>query len=145
VAVRCPALHDLLSGYGEIAELHTRNTIELWQEIRDVSFFDDTSQVWRLSVTPSEGVAVASRLGGLQYYLDWAGGLVWLAMTPEDDAGCQRIRGAINGGHATLMRASGDVRASVPVFQPQPDGLEALMKRVRAGFDPHGILNPGRV
>ncbi len=64
VDVRCPALQDLLSGYGDIRELHTSNTVALWQEIRDASFFDDTHQIWRLSVTPSQGITVASELTG---------------------------------------------------------------------------------
>jgi glycolate oxidase FAD binding subunit len=28
---------------------------------------------------------------------------------------------------------------------PQPGGLAALHKRVKEGFDPHGVLGPGRM
>ncbi|HEY9081242.1 glycolate oxidase subunit GlcE [Magnetovibrio sp.] len=145
VEVRCKALRELLSPYGAIEELHTANTASLWSEIRDVSFFADDRQLWRLSVAPTDGPAIVAQLPG-EHFFDWAGGLLWLAIDATDTANADQVRGAlINGGHATLMRASEDVRARVPVFQPQADGVAQLMKRVRAGFDPHNILNPGRM
>ena len=49
------------------------------------------------------------------------------------------------GGHATLVRAPASVRASVDVFEPEAAGLAALSKRVKEGFDPKGVLNPGRM
>ncbi len=49
------------------------------------------------------------------------------------------------GGHATLIRAPAAARAAVDVFQPQEAGVAALSKRVKDGFDPKGILNPGRM
>jgi glycolate oxidase FAD binding subunit len=57
------------------------------------------------------------------------------------------VRGALASatGHATLIRAPAAVRAAVSVFQPQEKALAALSQRVKAAFDPHGILNPGRM
>ena len=79
---------------------------------------------------------------------DWAGGLLWLAVTggPED-GGAAAIRGALAGpgGHATLVRGSAALRASVPVFQPQEAALARLTARVKDSFDPKRILNPGRM
>ncbi len=141
VAVRCQSLRELLSAYGEVEELHTSNTATLWREIRDVEYFEGEGDVWRISVTPSEGPAIADALGDM-HYLDWAGGLIWLQASGKE---AQRIRAAFSNGHATLMRAPNNVRATVDVFQPQPDGLKALMGRVRAGFDPFSILTPGRM
>jgi glycolate oxidase FAD binding subunit len=37
------------------------------------------------------------------------------------------------------------VRRAVPVFEPQAPPLAALAARVKLSFDPHGILNPGRM
>jgi glycolate oxidase FAD binding subunit len=37
------------------------------------------------------------------------------------------------------------VRSRIPVFQPAAAPLEALSRRVKSGFDPHAILNPGRM
>jgi glycolate oxidase FAD binding subunit len=80
-------------------------------------------------------------------WFDWSGGLLWLGLMPgEPDGGAQRVRAAIGtgGGHATLIRAAAEVRASTPVFPPLDPAMAALEARIKAGFDPSGILNPGR-
>ena len=43
------------------------------------------------------------------------------------------------------MRGSPALRAAVPPFEPQPEALAALSRRLKAQFDPRGILNPGRM
>ena len=40
------------------------------------------------------------------------------------------------------MRAPETVRAAVPTFPPEPPPLAALSARVKAAFDPDGVLNP---
>jgi glycolate oxidase FAD binding subunit len=37
------------------------------------------------------------------------------------------------------------VRAAVAVFEPQDQAVAALTRRVKEGFDPQGVLNPGRM
>jgi glycolate oxidase FAD binding subunit len=56
-----------------------------------------------------------------------------------------RQRAGAVGGHATLVRASDEVRRNVDVFHPQPGGLAGLSERVRLSFDPKNILNRGRL
>jgi glycolate oxidase FAD binding subunit len=63
----------------------------------------------------------------------------------EPDAGSIRAAVKSAGGHATLVRAPAAVRAVVDVFEPQEANLRALSKRVKEGFDPKGVLNPGRM
>ena len=46
---------------------------------------------------------------------------------------------------ATLVRGDAELRARIPVFQPQPAPLAALSARLKNQFDPRGILNPGRM
>ena len=87
-----------------------------------------------------------ARACGGRCYFDWAGGLIWLSVPADGDAGAAAIRGAVAGrGHATLVRAPDAVRARVPVFEPQPEPLAALSARVKRQFDPKGVLNPGRM
>src|SRR5262249_32684407 len=78
---------------------------------------------------------------------DWGGGLVWIAGGTGPDAGATTVRGAVAkvGGHATLVRASEDVRLATPVFQPQPEPVMMLTRRLKEAFDPEGVLNPGRM
>ena len=52
---------------------------------------------------------------------------------------------AATGGHATLVRADDEVRARVPVFEPQPARLGQLTARIKEAFDPKRVLNPGRM
>ena len=151
VDFRCQALRQMLADFGETEELHSVNTAALWREIRDVTYFaGDKTQVWRLSVPPSEGADVARRItdhiGGRTFF-DWGGGLIWLAIDARPDAAHEIVRAAIGatGGHATLIRAVDDVRATVPVFHPQPAPLMELAGRVKNSFDPKGVLNPGRM
>ncbi len=43
------------------------------------------------------------------------------------------------------MVADEDQRRAIAVFEPQTPGLAALTARVKDGFDPKRILNPGRM
>jgi glycolate oxidase FAD binding subunit len=83
----------------------------------------------------------------LEWLADWAGGLLWLAVHGAKDAGAEAIRIALAGpgGHATLIRGSAELRAAVPVFQPQEPALARLSARIKASFDPKRILNRGRM
>ncbi|MFD1332239.1 glycolate oxidase subunit GlcE, partial [Methylopila musalis] len=47
--------------------------------------------------------------------------------------------------HATLVRAPDAVRAAVGVFEPETPALASLAGKVRAAFDPAGVLNPGKM
>jgi glycolate oxidase FAD binding subunit len=98
--------------------------------------------VWRVSVPPAEALRALERLEPDRYLLDWGGGLI-LAAYPKVDA--ERVRGALTSGHATLLKAPAAERAATAVFQPQPPAVAAAASRLRAAFDPRGILNPGRM
>ena len=98
---------------------------------------------------PSAGwrmVAALRMQAAVDAFYDWQGGLVWLRMEAEPEAELVRsLVATLGGGHATLVRATPAVRAAVPVFEPQPPALAALSGRLKAEFDPKGILNPGRM
>ena len=70
-----------------------------------------------------------------------------LALPASADADHLTVRAALGttGGHATLVRASEEVRSAVPVFQPRSPALAALSHRVKESFDPKGLFNPGRM
>jgi glycolate oxidase FAD binding subunit len=102
--------------------------------------------VWRISAAPARAHEVMAAIGEGDYFYDWAGGLIWLALPALLDGGAARVRGALSGnGHATLIRAPASLRASVPVFEPQMQGLAALTRRVKESFDPKGVLGPGKM
>jgi glycolate oxidase FAD binding subunit len=149
VEARCQALCASVSHLATLEELHTMNSAKLWREIRDVAPLlpDASKAIWRVSVPPHSGGIVA-QAGGGEYFLDWGGGLVWLAVDASGDGHAAAIRAAVKqagGGHASLLRAAAGLRAAVPVFEPQDAGTAALTARIKDGFDPQRVLNPGRM
>ncbi|SME91447.1 glycolate oxidase FAD binding subunit [Tistlia consotensis] len=156
VEARCAALREALAAGGPAAaaqeELHSQRSRTLWREIAELAPFVVRPElaVWRISVAPSEGPKVAATLADLPemlHYFDWGGGLLWLGTAAGGTAEEVRVRGAVAtvGGHATLLRAPARVRLAVPVFQPLDAARAALSRRVKEGFDPRRILNPGRM
>jgi glycolate oxidase FAD binding subunit len=150
VAARCAGLRALLAGRAPDEELHSMRSRRLWVEIRDVGALlpDPAAALWRVSVPPAAAPALAAALPG-EWFLDWGGGLIWIAVPPGPEAEATRIRGAIDaaaaGGHATLLRAPASLRAGIDVFHPQQPALARLSARVKESFDPKRILNPGRL
>jgi glycolate oxidase FAD binding subunit len=152
VAYRREALRDALAaGVADICPDGDFSSV-LWQAIGGANPLTHlkTHAVWRISVAPMRGAEVAEAVArqlDAEWFLDWGGGLVWIAVPEQGDGGAAAIRGAIGGpdGHATLVKGSPGLRRAVPVFEPQPEPLAALARRVKDAFDPAHILNPGRM
>jgi glycolate oxidase FAD binding subunit len=139
---------------GGCMQLDMSESALLWREIGAVQplLAEKTSIVWRVCTTPSAAPAVLqavqTQLPRAEGFYDWGGGLLWIEIADDrpQDAGAGVVRAALTaGGHATLLRADAALRARVPVFQPAASALEALSRRVKSGFDPKFILNPGRM
>jgi glycolate oxidase FAD binding subunit len=109
-----------------------------WVDIREqiAPYFADGLPLWRLAV---KSATPRLDLPGKQL-IEWGGALRWL----RSDADAAGVRAAAKaaGGHATLFRG-GD--KSGGVFQPLSEGLMKIHRRLKATFDPAGILNPGRM
>jgi glycolate oxidase FAD binding subunit len=152
---RAAALGKLLAPFGTADVLEDDASAAVWDSVRDVRPFAASGAlaawpVWRIVCPPASGGALGQALsrdtGGDVIY-DWGGGLIWAALPPKPDAQAALVRQRVDaaGGHATLLRASDEVRRNVDVFHPQPGGLAALSERVRQSFDPKGIFNRGRM
>lgn len=156
VAFRRERLVSELSSEYESTVLEDQASAVLWRAVREVEPLAGLNErvLWRISVAPARGAefgeAITHSLDAL-WYLDWGGGLVWVAVAGAEDGGAAVIRDAIRGsdehgtGHATLIRGSAALRGAVAVFEPQTPSLAALAARVKDAFDPHHILNPGRM
>jgi glycolate dehydrogenase FAD-binding subunit len=153
VDYRAEKLTALVGRLGEVAVLEGAQSEAVWRAVRDVSAFGTAAYpVWRVSVAPSAGPEVVAALNdthAIRYFYDWSGGLVWIEVEEWARDGLARaIRTAVaeaGGGHATLMRGSPALRTAIPPFEPQPEPLAALSRRLKLQFDPRGILNPGRI
>ena len=150
VVYRRQKLASHLKIFGASDHLDEQDSLAEWKVIRDVERLsaDDARFVWKLSLTPSKAAATVARISkqlDIQYFYDWAGGLVWLGVPRSNQAYAYIIRNCLEDGHATLVRAEDDVRERIEVFQPQLPALSGLTKRVKASFDPNGVFNHGRM
>ena len=151
VTARIPIVEKAIGPGADLTRLSETQSRALWRDIRDVVPFADGTEraVWKVSVAPMAGARLVDafrREAGCLAFYDWQGGLVWLRMEADAEADVLRaIMRKLGGGHATLVRAAPAVRAAIPVFEPQPKPLADLSARIRAAFDPAGILNPGRM
>ena len=129
-------------------ELHSTRSQALWTEISEVTSLlpQDVGALWRLSVPPASGARIAAELGKSDAWLmDWGGGRLWIARRDASAGDAAFVRKAVGavGGHATLMRGPDSLRQAINVFPMEAPG--SLLQRTKAAFDPHGILNPGRM
>jgi glycolate oxidase FAD binding subunit len=111
---------------------------DYWHELREqrLAFFAGDAPLWRMSLPQTTDPVLAH----FKQLVEWGGGVRW-------------IRGAVDvlairstaeraGGHATLFRG-GD--KSMGVFHPLQPAVMKIHRRLKAAFDPAGILNPGRM
>jgi glycolate oxidase FAD binding subunit len=149
---RAQKLKEALKVYGMAMELGSEDTWNLWNEFRTLSvmpYSSDTS-LWRISTQPTKApeiIAAIQKFMKAVVFYDWSGGLIWLEVPAAADAGAADVRRAVavRGGHATLIRAAPEVRASVDVFEPMRPEIERLTRGIKAAFDPQGVLNRGRM
>ncbi len=145
VAYRTEKLRGELSA-GEILDDTASRT--LWRAVRDVRALPTANGdgIWRVSVRPSAGPGVLRAVEGATGYLDWGGGLVWLA-GPANETTHRAIEAAARAaaGTWTLMHAPDSLRNAVDVVPPESAPLAAISRRVKGAMDPRGILNPGRI
>jgi glycolate oxidase FAD binding subunit len=112
-----------------------------WKQLRDhaLPFFADgpaPEALWRIALPTGAG---ALQLEGSSL-IEWGGALRWLrSALPATNI---RARAQALGGHATLFRG-GDRAAGA--FTPLAPAVAAIHRRLKAVFDPAGIMNPGRM
>jgi len=150
VAYRTARLRAELASFGTADLLDDATSRAVWRAVGDAAPLPaaPSDAVWRVSVRPSAGPAVLRAVAeaGVRGFLDWGGGLVWLA-GPADTAthrAVERAAGAARGTW-TLLRAPDALRVAVDVVPPEAAPLARITRRVKAAFDPRGILNPGRL
>ena len=149
-AYRLDRLATQLAEHGQVHRLDHAGSLAAWAAIRDARPLDPAPDdtIWRVSVRPSRGPAVLAAIHAAQpnasVFLDWGGGLVWVAGPSSLH---QAIVAAATAacGVWTVLRAPGAARATIDVVPPEPPALAAITRRVKAAMDPAGILNPGRM
>lgn len=151
IAYRTARLAEALASFGGAEVLDHAASVALWRAVRDAVPLGAApgEAVWRISVRPSAAPGVVGALSrgfDAKLLLDWGGGLVWVA-GPAREAAHQAVAQAAREGGGTfwLMRADSGFRAAAAGLPEEPPALAALTRRVKAAFDPRGVLNPGRM
>ena len=113
----------------------------LWASVRDHTheFYKGNSPLWRISVPPATPLIDISG----SWLIEWGGAQRWLKTSMTSEAVRERVVAA--KGHATLFRGSVLQGPQGQIFHPLSPALMALHQRLKAEFDPHGILNRGRM
>jgi glycolate oxidase FAD binding subunit len=150
VSYRSNKLRQDLAEFGTAGIMPARESRMLWDNIRDAHLLSSgrNEAIWRISVRPSRGpdLLAAAESEGARGYLDWGGGLVMLA-GPSTEATHVAITEAVKraGGVWTVLRAPAAWRDAAHLIPPEAPALAVISRRVKAAFDPAGILNPGRM
>ena len=149
---RMKAISDLLKPYGEQLTLTEKESDTLQAELREVTLLPEQKNrvLWKISCPPHQGAGLMQKILARPHcraYADWAGALIWVSHPAGHDGGAGPLRELLTatGGHATLVSAPQSMRETADVFHPQTQALQDLTRRVKASFDPLGILNPGRM
>jgi FAD/FMN-containing dehydrogenase len=118
--------------------------------MRDIGWRDGESAV-RLSVTAGRVPAVLAELeaalpasAGIVAHVP--AGMFWIAATPDELVPllpALRELTQRHSGHLLLARAPRELKEGSDVWFPAPQAL-SLMRGLKAAFDPHNTLNPGR-
>jgi glycolate oxidase FAD binding subunit len=120
-----------------------------WRSLRDQThgFFhgagriDERPSLWRLSLPAIAPVVTESQIPGAAHQLiEWGGAQRWLWSMAAPAAIRQFARKL--GGHAVLFN---NRRGATDVFDSLSEPLMAIHRRLKQTFDPHGVLNPGRL
>ncbi len=112
---------------------------DFWRQIRDQRhpFFRASGNLWRLSHLPTAPFYSGDPEAAL---LEWNGALRWVHAEEDMYAEAER-----HGGHAQRHPLHAREGADGDIFPTLAPGLARIQRRLREAFDPHGILNPGRL
>jgi glycolate oxidase FAD binding subunit len=156
VDARARLLERALAAFGRADVLEAADSARAWRAVSALEGLPRRAGAWwRIGVPPAHGAKIRAALAGVAatYRYDWGGGLVWVALREGDVAVERRLIEAARalGGHARRVRPIPPGAPPLPAPARAGDGdaaptatpLEALHRRVKAAFDPQGILNPG--
>lgn len=157
VAAQAETAAELLGAQGEAHILEEQEGQTLWKDLTAIPWEDASSIGIKINHVPSRLAEVlnavleqAQKHGGEARIGGHAGSgvtLVGLTGVVEESTiqivGEIRDRVAPEGGSVVVLQAPGGLKERLEVWGPVGNALP-LMQRVKARFDPAGILNPGR-
>ncbi len=109
-----------------------------WHSVKNQThdFFKQDHSLWRLSLASNTAVLPISG----EVFYEWGGALRWLKTELSQDK--IRTSSDLLNCHTTLFRTTEERKQ---IFQVLPKNLLKLHRNLKQAFDPHGILNKGRM
>ena len=152
IKYRLKCLKTEFDSFGVVDVLDQERSDIFWGDMRQLKLLQSSdAPFWRITTSPSKSFEIVSAIKAqhpesLAIY-DWSGGLIWLLTPFTADAGASEVHRAVinRGGNATLIRGELALRASADVFQPVDASIATMNMKIKAAFDPNGILSPGRM
>ena len=144
---RCLELSRAFGGAGTPEVIGAEESRAFWRRLRALQMLPTTAHaLWRISLPPASAWKLTDALqaAGARCVADWAGGLVWAALPDVSEASIPQLA-AVHAGHAVLVRAPPEKRRASGAAAASDEALRQLQSRVKAAFDPLGILNPGLI
>src|SRR5690606_18211141 len=114
VRARAERLRALLPA-ADVELLADEASQQLWRAVAAAEPLAEWPIVWRISVPSADAARIVAALEPERFLLDWGGGLIWAAYRT---AAVETVRSAAVPGHATLIKAPPEVRATPAVFPP---------------------------
>jgi len=124
-----------------------QNADQYWQDLKEqrLDFFNTEKHLWRLSLASDVESVLVENTDEDDFLYEWGGALRWL----KSDMPAEIIQAAVAelDGHASLFRRGSVFRdgEQSTIFQPLTPGLMRIHKNLKQAFDPHNILNPGKI
>jgi glycolate oxidase FAD binding subunit len=146
IGYQAERIRDLVGARGEILDDDAARTS--YELLRDIDFLS-ASIAAQISVPPAR-LALALEACGASFRAHAGSGVAQIALAGEPSAEAAtktvaRWREVAHSarGNLRLLAAAPAIRDELEFFDTPNDGALALMRRMKAAFDPAGIFNPG--
>ncbi len=151
---RMQSIRKWLPGPSQYSIFEQAESLSAWEWIGDARLLADqkrTPSIMKISLPPASAwnlTRFIDELNGCLWYLDAAGGWIWVGICHaggEDKL--QTIRREVNtlGGAAILYRAPEAMKQRTGIYSFADSSVKRMNGKIKAGFDPGNIFNPGRL
>ena len=146
IGYQAERIEDLLLARGEI--LDGSAALQNYERLRDIDFLS-TPLAAQISVPPAH-LARALDACGAEFRAHAGSGVAQIVLADDlsNEAAARTVArwrevARAARGNLRLISAAPDIRDSLEFFDTPNGGALALMRRLKAAFDPAGIFNPG--
>ena len=154
---RIQNLQKIFSEYNDQTVLEVYQSNLFWKITANLECFSNSPNlIAKISLPPSVTSKFVSTFAedpilriNNKYFLDWAGGLVWIEIDNADPSFLilEKMKKFCieHGGHITVVKADLNYRRTGLFISSNDENIKILSAKVKNSFDPKSILNPGKI